>query len=213
MAFDDWVKEAARRAGRAVDRAIKKYRDELVTDEDDLTGVLLGNLDAELQGKIGGLTWNSSILRHRKGKAAQEKRIGADILIHVVLATQNRSYSKGVLIQAKRCDKDALLTVKAHTELHDQCTKMVSVSPSSFVFDYTRSGVRCGSAVRIAGSANRALYEECTWTSYRFFQELFRCPIGDPAITSARVKDLPVPSVIQLRAKGEEPSLHSARKV
>jgi len=51
--------------------------------EDDLTGILVGRLDAALEGRIGGLKWNCTILRHRKGSAAEEKRagvIGADLL-------------------------------------------------------------------------------------------------------------------------------------
>ena len=76
-------------------------------------------------------------------------------------------------------------------DLISQCHKMINVSPASFVFDYARRGMRCGSAVAIAGSVNPVLYQQCIWTSYRFFLELFRCSIGDPDITSARVDDLP----------------------
>ena len=43
----------------------------------------------------------------------------------------------------------------------------------------------------------------CEWTSYQFVLELFRCPIGDPKITSARVDDLPVPFALNLAFSGE----------
>jgi hypothetical protein len=43
----------------------------------------------------------------------------------------------------------------------------------------------------------------CNWTSYRFFLELFRSPIGDPNLTSALVRDLPVPTVIALKGSGD----------
>ncbi len=81
-----------------------KYSHGLATDEDDLTGVLVGNLDSELEGQIGGLTWSTSIVRHRKGVAAEERAIGADLVIHVSFQTPERKYSKGVAARQFRWD-------------------------------------------------------------------------------------------------------------
>ncbi len=202
--FEEAIREAARRADRGVNRAMKKYSLSLATDEDDLTGVLVGNLDAELEGQIGGLTWSTSILRHRKGVAAEERAIGADIVIHVSFRTPELIYSKGVLVQAKRVEPGIPMAPAEHRELLVQCGKMLKVTAASFVFDYARGSMRCASASRIAGTNSRVLHEECSWTSYRFFLELFRCPIGDPALTSARVRDLPVPTVVEIRAEAGE---------
>ena len=177
-----------------------KYDRGLVTDEDDLTGVLIGNLDAELDGQIGGLTWSTSILRHRKGKAAEEQKIGADMAIHVAIRMPERCYSKGVLIQAKRVEPGSAMPTGEYKNLISQCSKMLAVTPAAFVFDYAKSSMRCASASRVVGALNHALYEECSWTSYRFFLELFRCPIGDPRLTSALFDDLPVPNVVKISA-------------
>jgi hypothetical protein len=49
---------------------------------------------------------------------------------------------------------------------------------------------RSCSLTKIAGAADRTLYDQCSWTAYRFFLELFRCPIGDRTIKSADVADL-----------------------
>jgi hypothetical protein len=49
--FEETIRQAAKRADRAVNRAMAKYARSLVTDEDDLTGVLVGNLDSELEGQ------------------------------------------------------------------------------------------------------------------------------------------------------------------
>lgn len=203
MDFEETVKEAARRADRAVRRAMKKYGAGLVTDEDDLTGVLIGELDAALDGQIGGLTWSTSVVRHRKGTAAEEKATGADMVIHVSFKTRQRRYAKGVLVQAKRVEPEAEMRAAAHKELVRQCGTMLSVTPAAFVFDYTQGVMRCGAATRIAGSTNRVLYDECSWTSYRFFLELFRCPVGDPRLTSARVRDLLVPTVLEITARDD----------
>jgi hypothetical protein len=207
MGFDEEMRAAARLADKAVTRAMAKYREGLVTDEDDLTGVLIGNLDTEFSehrsDRRGGVQWSSSILRHRRGKAAEEKRIGADMIIHVSFQSPIQTYSKAVLIQAKRHEPGCSMKSRDSVDLINQCEKMLAVTPASFVFDYTSSGVRCASATKIAGSNNLDLYAACNWTSYRFFLELFRCPIGDPKITSAKAADLPVPIFLELKGQGE----------
>jgi hypothetical protein len=207
MGFEDAMRIAAHSADRAVVRAMAKYRDGLVNDEDDLTGVLVGSLDAEFSstdaGHRGGLHWSSSILRHRRGLAAEEKRIGADMIIHVRLDTPIQTYSKAVLVQAKRHEPGDQMSTKEHNELLVQCEKMLKVTPAAFVFDYSKGDMRCASATKIAGSRNDDLYAACDWTAYRFFLELFRCPIGDPRITSARAADLPVPVALKLAGSGD----------
>jgi hypothetical protein len=186
-------REAAHAADRAVSAAMQKYADDLVTDEDDITGVLMGRLDSAFDGQIGGINWSSSILRHRKGVAAQEKKAGADMLIHVSIKTPQLTYSKGVLIQSKRIDDGVSMTVAGHKELVGQCDKMLNITPASFVFNYTKSEMRCASATKIAGASSRVLNNSCNLTSYRFFLELFRCTIGDRNITSAKFDDLKIP--------------------
>lgn len=204
LTFEEATREAALAADKAVLRTMKKYADGNVTDEDDITGVLVGNLDSTFSGSdVGGLHWSSSVVRHRRGIAAEEAAIGADLVIHVQMKTPTQSYSKGVLIQAKRLEPNTKMTANTHAELVRQCGKMLSVTPAAFVFDYASGKMRCGAATKIAGSPRRDLYENCGWTSYRFFLELFRCPVGDPRITSARVKELPVPMVLSITASGE----------
>jgi hypothetical protein len=200
MDFENSLVEAAKRAEVAVNRTMEKLGRTRVVDEDDLTGVLVGNLDAELQGIIGDLSWDTAILRHRRGRAAEEKTIGADLLLHVRLDTKALKYSKGVLVQAKRAGPRAPLKPSIHADLVADCKKMLKITPASFVFDYAKEGMRCGSASAIGGSSNPDLYHQCVWTAYRFFLELFRCPIGDPRITSADVSDLPVPIAVRVTA-------------
>ena len=128
---------------------MRKYRRGGVTDEDDLTGILVGRLDAAFDSPdaehLGGIKWSSSILRHRRGIASQEGSVGADLLIHVSLDTPSLKYSKGVLVQAKRVEPGDLLSNAEHNSLLAQCKKMLAVSPASFVFDYTRTEMRCES--------------------------------------------------------------------
>lgn len=196
--LEEDFRKAAHAADRAVRASMQKYAEGLVTDEDDITGAMIGRLDSVFDKKIGGITWSSSILRHRKGIAAQEKSTGADMLFHVSIATPQLSYSKGVLIQSKRVDEGVEMTVAGHKELMEQCNKMLGITPASFVFNYTKSGMRCASATKIHGAKSRVLNESCNLTSYRFFLELFRCTTGDRSITSAKFADLQIPNGIIL---------------
>jgi hypothetical protein len=203
MTFDEAMLDAARRAERAVKATVQKYARRRITDEPEITGALIGRLDAEFDGAIGGLVWDCSILRNGRGSAGEERDIGADILLTFKLETPTHRINKGVLIQAKRVEADDALTPVGLSNLHDQCKKMLAVTPASFVFDYTRRGFRCASANKIGGMVERDLYANCDWTSYRFFREFFRCPVGDNRITSGLVKDLPTPYALALRASGE----------
>lgn len=197
--LEEAFRQAAHAADRAVSAAMEKYAYGHVTDEDDITGVLIGRLDAAFDENIGGINWTSSVLRHRKGVAAQEKRVGADMLIHVSIKTPQLTYSKGVLIQSKKVDDGVEMTVGSHKELLSQCDKMLNITPDSFVFNYTKSGMRCASANRIAGTSSRILNDSCNLTSYRFFLELFRCTTGDRRITSAKFDDLQIPQGIAIK--------------
>jgi hypothetical protein len=117
--------------------------------------------------------------------------------------TPTQTYSKGVLIQAKRVEPNEYMSQRDFNELAHQCDRMLEITAASLVFDYTRTELRCGAATRVAGSARRDLYGICRWTSYRFFLELFRCPIGDPRITSASVDELAVLWGLKITATGE----------
>lgn len=202
--LEEDFRQAAHAADRAVSAAMEKYAYGHVTDEDDITGVLIGRLDAAFDKNIGGFKWSSTILRHRKGVAAQEKKVGADMLIDVSIKTPQLTYSKGTLIQSKRVDDGVEMTIGGHRELLSQCDKMLDVTPDSFVFNYTKSGMRCASANRIAGASSRILNDSCNLTSYRFFLELFRCTIGDRRITSAKFDDLQIPQGIAIKGTLEQ---------
>ena len=205
MTFDEVTRAAAKEAERAVTITIEQMRRRHAYDEEDVTGCLFGSLVTVFdKTEIGGVKLAATILRHGKGTAAEERRYGADMLIHVSMDTPTQSYSKGVLIQAKKKEPGDYWSPTSHTDLVDQCNRMLAVTAAAFVFSYTERGIRCGAATRVAGAkvVTNPNYL-CRWTSYRFFLELFRCPIGDPRITSADVADLPVPFVLKIDFSGQ----------
>lgn len=202
MYYEDPIREAARRAEHAVQQAMAAYSDHTADYEKSITGGLAIALRNALNDQIEGLFWSAHILRDSSGSGSEETQVGADLLIHVMFESPELSYSKGVLIQTKRVEPNRQMDAHSYAELVDQCGKMLAITPASFVFDYAKIGMRCGAASAIVGSNNSELYAQCVWTPYRFFFELFRCPVGDPNITSARVQDLPVPNKLALRALG-----------
>ena len=213
MTFEADVRAAAQLAEKAVQATIEKYRSGLVTDEPEITGVLVGRLDAVLEGCVGGLAWSSTIVRSASGKAAEEKKIGADLLINVRLDAYGRSYNKGVLIQAKRADTDELLSQREAQRLHEQSIRMTNNTYAAYVFVYARNGMRCGGAASFFDNPQRNIHANCPWTSYRFFLELFRCPIGDPLIRSPFIDDLPVRHILKLEAQEKDIPVEPLLKV
>lgn len=199
MKFEDAMRKIARRAERASRLGMDKLKAGRIKHEDDLTPALAMAIELAVHGyKAGGVTWDASVLTHRR--SGEEGVYGADLLIHVTLDTPQYKYSKGVLVQAKRIGPGVPMSAKPHAELVGQCNTMLSHSAASFVFAYDPHGLRAGSATKIAGAADRTLYDQCSWTAYRFFLELFRCPIGDRTIKSADVADL---ARYRLALKGE----------
>ena len=87
MTFEEATRDAAHAAHGAVTKALEPLTYGRKVDEDDLTGILVGRIGAALDGEIGGLRWKCSILRHRKARAAEEKKYGADLLMHVTMHT------------------------------------------------------------------------------------------------------------------------------
>lgn len=177
---------------------MQKYSNGLVTDEDDITGALIGRLDAAFDEKLVvslGLHPFSDTVRCRCTREESWCR-------HAV-SRLNRNASahlfKGVLIQSKRIDEGTAMTADGHKELLGQCDKMLNITPASFVFNYTKSEMRCASATKISGTSSRILNDSCNLTSYRFFLELFRCTTGDRNITSAKFDDLQIPQGIAIK--------------
>lgn len=203
MDYEEPLRKAAERAQQAVTTAIRMYRKGEVAQEEDITAALVGIWRTTIGGKIDGLVWSTHILT-RKGPGTEERALGADLIIHVSLSTPKISYSKGVLIQAKRVDPDEKLRADEWEHLQRQCRAMLNISSHSWIFGYSKAGMRCGPAGIFVESASRRLYHQCVWTSYRFFLELFRCPVGDFAIMTARVRDLPAQTVVEFKAESAD---------
>ena len=208
MTFNEVTKAAAKQAEWATKITFENFRKRRLHDEDDVTAALVGSLQNSFHGaQLGRISLDASVVRHRRGRAAEESMYGADMLIHVAMDTPTQKYSKGVLVQAKRTEPEDYWSQRKRNTLIEQCNKMLAVTPAAFVINYAERGFRCGAATRVAGATSAfSVAYLCGWSPYRFFLELFRCPIGDPKISSALVSDLPegdIPFIVELSLKGE----------
>ncbi|ESZ66637.1 hypothetical protein NL532_10160 [Mesorhizobium sp. C120A] len=201
MSFESVMRDAAHKAADITDLVMGDLGAGLIKHEDDLSGAFAGAFRQGFRDlRTQGIHWNAAVLTHRR--SGEEGTYGADLLIHVKLDTPEQSYSKGVLVQSKRIGPRQNMSGKHHKDLKEQCEKMMGYTAESFVFAYDPAGMRCGSANRIAGATDRDVYDQCSWTPYRFFLEFFRCPAGDKNITSALVEDLRPRAALEITAKG-----------
>jgi hypothetical protein len=215
VTFNEVTKLAAKEAERAATITMKSYAHGRIYDEDDITGAFAGSLNTVFDDvQIGGMTLSAKVMRHRRGKAAEESRTGADMLIQASMNTPTQKYSKGVLIQAKKADTYYDWSAAKRQTLVGQCNQMLRVTPAAFVMNYSLHGMRCGAATRVAGATTAfSVRYLCNWTIYRFFLELFRCPIGNPRVTIAQMNLSPeksfgedfsdIPFLVALSLEGE----------
>jgi hypothetical protein len=141
---------------------------------------MIGAIEFSLDGfRTRGIRWDGKTLTDR-GKGAQEAQYGADFVGVLNIDLPDFKMSKGFLAQAKLLRHD---TVDDLEELKRQCHRMLNLSPDSFVFLYSRQGVRVVPAISVVGAALDPSYLYSR-SAQRFFEEHLQCFIGDQAIQS-----------------------------
>lgn len=201
MTLRELAKRAAGRANAAAMEVIGAYAAGAYPREEDITAALISLIGHNFANRhFAQFRWSAHVLNRGRGVANEEGTVGADMLIHVALETPTVRYSKGVLIQAKKKGKGVALTKPEHDGLVGQCEDMLAVTPCAYVVNYTTQAMRFTSAHVVQASPERVLSNLTVWKSHRFFLELFRSPIGDPKIISAKYRDLPG---VSITGKGE----------
>jgi hypothetical protein len=181
--FNSTVISAAKLASEAAKEIQKRMSRRRLTDEDDITPAFLQELEAKFRNKkINGFVWDSKVMRHRRGVAAEEKSSGADFIITIDWQTKNYIQNKGLLVQAKRSEAGRELQSGELIHIKGQCEKMLAITPSAFVINYTKKGIRATSATKVLGTSDLDLNGQCEMTAFNFFKEFFKCSYGDPSI-------------------------------
>jgi hypothetical protein len=106
----------------------------------------------------------------------------------MVLQIKSPDYevNKGVLVQAKRLEPGKQLAIRDARDLRSQCKDMLDLTPSSFVFIYSETGVTTLSAAVVEGSTRRDLHELEQWPNSTniLFMDFMKCWIGDPRLSA-----------------------------
>ena len=183
MLFPRYIPSAAKAAkiiGNAIKVAEEALTDGRIEQEPAMTDRMLGGIEQALQNvRIGGITWRAKTLTDR-GRHAQEARIGADFLGVLDVEVPGYFVQKGFLAQAKMVGHRG---IGNKPNLIRQCKAMLNLSPASFVFLYTKRGVKVAPAIALVAASGElsAVHLE---DPERFFRNHLLCMFGDRAISS-----------------------------
>ena len=184
------IRESAARVAKAVERTVESYRDARVEQEPQFTDRMLGRIEeAMCDYEVKGVRWKAKTLTSQ-GPDTQEKEYGADFLGVLDIDLSNYSVKKGFLAQAKRIEPDGYFPPVEYRKLQSQCEKMLFLSPESFVFLYSKEGVRVVPAISIKAANSCNPHDLYSRSVSRFFEEHFQCFIGDGKIKTANEKSL-----------------------
>lgn len=191
----------------AAEKVAEEYAEGDIGDEDDFSSQLCGRLKEKIDnavftgdiappagehpGRAGepGSRRRSVRLRARhltsRGPGAEEPKIGADIVMVLDIDLPEFQNTKGILIQAKRLERDKRFTHKEADRLRGQCEDMLKLTPASYVFMYATDGVTPFSANSVFASRLRTPYQITTYPLKWFFHDFAICWIGDNRIQAA----------------------------
>ena len=172
------------------------FRNGWIEQEAPFTDRLVANLQNQIDGKtIKGIRWKAKTLTDR-GTRSQESLYGADFLGILSLDLHDLRVTKGFLAQAKLFRSRKPIANSEFERLRDQCRKMLSVTPDSFVFLYTNRRIKIIPACSVIGISPSALRNLSDRTIGKFFAEYVECFIGDPKLDA--------PSLESFRALAEQ---------
>ena len=188
------VRKIAREIEDAANGAIYDYRKGYIVEEPEVTGRILGAIRDRIKTRrFGGVVWNAYTLRTSSGKAAEEKRHGADLMGVLDIDLLFFKVQKGFLAQAKRAEPDGRFSKKAWERLLFQCKMMLDRTPDSFVWVYSKSkGIRIFSANSVLGLGltSRNVFDLYHHSVSSFFESHIKCFIGDHRLNSPNIETL-----------------------
>jgi hypothetical protein len=108
--------------------------------------------------------------------------------------TPDYEVRKGVLVQAKNLEPGKKLSTSVANDLRGQCKDMLDLTPASFVFLYSKTGVMTLSAATVEGSKRNDLHVLEQWSNSTrvFFMDFVKCWVGDPRLSATDRETLAV---------------------
>ena len=179
------IREAAGHAADAAERVTEAIRDGRLEQEPAITDRMLGAVEEAMRGFTAkGITWTAKTLTDR-GRGSQESRFGADFAGVLSIDLPGYCVSKGFLAQAKLIEPDESVPTAEFDHMQNQCDRMLSLTPDSFVFLYTMTEIRIVPALSVLSSRRRNPHDFYSRSIARFYEEHFECFIGDRKLSAA----------------------------
>ena len=157
-----------------------------IADEDDFTSRLADRIQQAVNGlHLDGIHWKvrARKLESRK-RGSEESRFGADLGLAIRMSGAGFDVRKGYLIQSKLI-RDMSLDLKVQSPFRrndrviDQCTRMLQVTPGSYVWFYTPSGVSALRAGTVLDVEPQLVHRAARQSLYGFFLAGFLSWSGD----------------------------------
>lgn len=178
------IRDSGKRAADAASRAIEAFREGRVEQEPALTDRMLGGIEEAMREfHVKGIKWNAKTLTDR-GRGSQEKQYGADFAGVLSIELPGFQVKKGFLAQAKIIEPGGYISGNIFNSMREQCEKMLTMTPDSFVFLYSKKEIVVVPAVSIAGAEYVNPHDLYSRSIARFFEEHFQSFIGDRRISS-----------------------------
>jgi hypothetical protein len=185
------IRESARHLAEAANATVDTLLDGRIEQEPAFTDRMLGRIEQAMEGfSVKGVRWTAKTLTDR-APHAQEKRFGADFVGVLNIDLPAYAVNKGFLAQAKMIEPHQPIWAREYSHMHDQCAQMLSLTPDSFVFLYSKQGITVVPAISIVSAVEgvnpHSLYSR---DIARFFEEHFECFIGDRRINAPNIDAL-----------------------
>lgn len=174
------------------DRVIDDFKSEIISGEESMTDRLAQSITAAVDGKvIGNLRWKSRTLKTSRGRGAEEKRHGADLLGVLEIDLPEFKKNKGFLWQAKIIEPEKPLSDAEWKKFQEQCDKMLQRTHEAFGVIYSRTdGVRIINADLITRLNRDQVYDVGSQSIFGFFRSHIKCEIGDYRLDSPKIATL-----------------------
>ena len=165
------------------------------TDGNDPATARVGVVEQEMLAHTSSrqtqLRWEAATLRSSSGRAAEEKRYGADILGVLTIETAEFQTNKGFLAQAKRAEPGERFSSSEWQRLVGQCEKMLQCSRDAYVMVYSKkAGIRFFSGQAVSGFSGTDIFELYSLGVGDFFKRHLQSFIGDARLNQAHVSVL-----------------------
>lgn len=192
----------------AADRAFEAYIEDRATEEPQVTDRILGAMEDCLKlGRVDhkifkGVAWSARTFKASRGKAAEEKRYGADWMGVLDICLPDYETKKGFLVQSKKSEPNKRFSTRDWDRFKNQCELMIERTPFSYVFVYSRTKrIRIFSADSVLGLKSKNIFDLYSISMRRFCEDHIRSLIGDKRIFSTNIQEMDIFDDFPVRAK------------